>query len=374
MSHGIFSEAITRFTKGVPAAGTFNVLAEAVKEIGGKSLDFNDNWPSYHAPIVVKVSADEINSLLGTSYTYKKIEETLENVGFMISCDCGKKAACKCEYINITVPIWRTDIHIKEDIIEEVGRLLGYDNIEPTLPRHKTATPNKMLDLKTNIRDTMSKFGANEALTYSFVSERLMKKAGLDVNNSYKIINSISPDLQYVRQSIVPSLLDKAYMNQKIPFDKFALFEMNSVYQKEWGLTDEQVPVEKTRLGCVIAERKNNQTPYYKAKMFVTKLLEELGFDAEFLPLKKQGAPALPFEQKRAAEIWVDNECIGVVGEFKNSVRHNFKLTEFLAGFELDVGSILNFEKSKKIDNKFEVKDKQDLTITTTEPYNKVLA
>ena len=374
MSHGIFSEAITRFTKGVPAAGTFNVLAEAVKEIGGKSLDFNDNWPSYHAPIVVKVSADEINSLLGTSYTYKKIEETLENVGFMISCDCGKKGACKCEYMNITAPIWRTDIHIKEDIIEEIGRLLGYDNIEPTLPRHKTATPNKMLELKTNIRDVMSKFGANETLTYSFVSERLMKKAGLDVNNSYKIINSISPDLQYIRQSIVPSLLDKAYMNQKIPFDKFALFEMNSVYQKEWGLTDEQVPVEKTRLGCVIAERKNNQTPYYKAKMFVTKLLEELGFDAEFLPLKKQGAPALPFEQKRAAEIWVNNECIGVVGEFKNSVRHNFKLAEFLAGFELDVGSILNFEKSKKIDNKFEVKDKQDLTITTTEPYNKVLA
>ncbi|MBQ6461520.1 phenylalanine--tRNA ligase subunit beta [Candidatus Saccharibacteria bacterium] len=365
MSHGIFSEAITRFTKGVPTTGTFNVLAEAVKEIGGKSLDFNDNWPDYHGAHVVKITTDEINSLLGTKYSKDLIVKTLVNVGFIIE--------AKSENLEICVPTWRTDIHIKEDIIEEIGRLLGYDNIEPTLPRHATAVPNKMLQFKTEIRDIMSKFGANEVLTYSFVSERLLEKAGLKAENSYKIVNSISPELQYIRQSIVPSLLDKAYTNQKIPFDQFSLFEINKVYQKAWGMDAEDVPVEKMRMGFVVAERKNPNTPYYKAKFFAEKLLEELNIAVKFLPLKNKDAESLPFEPKRAAEIWVNDICLGVVGEFKNSVRHSFKLAEFLAGFELDVDAMLNLEKNKIINNNFEVKDKQDLTITTTETYGKVL-
>ena len=82
----------------------------------------------------------------------------------------------KKDSFEVISPEWRTDIHIKEDIIEEVGRLLGYDNITPTVPRHVTAEKNKMFELKTMIRNTMSSFGANELLTYSFVSERLLKK------------------------------------------------------------------------------------------------------------------------------------------------------------------------------------------------------
>lgn len=364
MSHGIFSEAITRFTKGVPTTGTFNVLAEAVKEIGGKSLDFNDNWPDYHKPIVVKITTDEINGLLGAEYSKDLIVRTLTNVGFMIE--------AKAENLEVGVPIWRTDIHIKEDVIEEIGRLLGYDNIEPTLPHHATAEPNKMLKFKTEIRDIMSRFGANEVLTYSFVSEKLLEKAGLKAENSYKIVNSISPELQYIRQSIVPSLLDKAYINQKIPFDQFGLFEINKVYQKAWGMDGENVPIEKMRMGFVVAERKNSGTPYYKAKFFVEGLLKELNIPVKFLPLKNKDAESLPFEPKRAAEIWANDVYLGVVGEFKNSVRHSFKLAEFLAGFELDVDAMLDLEKINKIDNNFEVKDKQDLTIATTESYDKV--
>ena len=205
MSHGIFSEAITRFTKGVPAGGTFNVLAEAVKEIGAKPLALDDYFPGWQSASVVKVKIDEINDLLGTTYEKELIVKTLENVGFGIRLEGNE--------MLVTAPLWRTDIHIKEDVIEEVGRLLGYDNISHTLPQHRTANKNQMLELKNFVRNTMSNFGANELLTYSFVSEKLIKKAGQDANNSYKIVNSISPELQYVRQSIVPSLLDKAYMN-----------------------------------------------------------------------------------------------------------------------------------------------------------------
>ncbi|MBQ9484729.1 phenylalanine--tRNA ligase subunit beta [Candidatus Saccharibacteria bacterium] len=368
MAHGIFSEAITRFTKGQPTYQTLTVAEECADMLrdGFKVVGVADEYPHPIREITVGVSVDEINNLLGTKYDKDLIIRTLENVEF--------KVKARHEFLEVTAPEWRTDIHIKEDIIEEVGRLLGYDNIMPILPRHLTATPNKMLELKTKVRDILSGFGANEVLTYSFVSERLLKKAGLDVENSYKIVNSISPDLQLVRQSIVPSLLDKAYMNQKIPFDKFALFEVNEVYQKVWGMNDENVPVAAMKLGLVLAERKTVGTAYYKAKRFTEELFDKLNIPVRFLPIRGEEAEKLPFEKKRAAEVWSGDNYLGVVGEFKNSVKHSFKLADYLAGFEYDMSMILKLESMKKIRDSFEIFDKQDLTIETTKTYAEVYA
>lgn len=368
MVHGIFSEAITRFTKGQPPYQTLAVAEEFAEMLsdGFRVAEIADEYPKPEEQNVVKITTDEINGLLGTEYNESLITRILENVGFEIKRKRGE--------LEILAPEWRTDIHIKEDIIEEVGRLLGYDNIEPTLPKHGTAEKNKMFGLKLAVREAMKEFGANEVLTYSFVSGRLLDKAGLDKKNSYKIVNSISPELQYVRQSTVPSLLEKAYVNQKIPFDKFALYEMNKVYRKDLGFNDEQVPVERMQMGFVVAERKGVGTAYYKAKYYVSKLLAEFNIEPEFLPIKSKAPMNLPFEDKRAAEIWVSGRCIGVVGEFKNSVRRNFKLAEYLAGFEIDLDLVSELATTKKIESDFEVREKIDETVTTKETYAETLA
>lgn len=364
MAHGIFSEAITRFTKGVPSGGTFNVLAEAVREIEGKAVSVVDYYPNPQSQPIVEVSVQEINDLLGTDYSKKMIIDTLENVGFEVGSQKGK--------LKVISKYWRTDIHIKEDVIEEVGRLLGYDNIKPTLPLHSTSNTNPMFELKHEIRGIMEKLGANELLTYSFVSGRLLEKADQDSKNSYRIVNSISPELQYVRQSLVPSLLDKTYLNEKLPVERFAIYEMNKVYQKEWGLDDENVPVEKNSLGFIVAERKKRETAYYKAKKYVAELLAELNIVPEFLPLKSNTANSRPFDQKRSAEIRLDGELIGVVGEFKNSVRSKFKLADYLAGFELDLDALLGKVNYKKKIETARLRS-EDLTVTTGDTYDEAL-
>ena len=230
-----------------------------------------------------------------------------------------------------------------------------------------------MWELKKQIRGIMRRLGANELLTYSFVSGRLLEKAGQEPKNSYKIVNSISPELQYIRQSIVPSLLDKAYVNQKIPFDKFALYEMNKVYQKSWGVDEENVPVEKMQMGMVLAERKSTGVAYYKAKKYVEELLRELNISVKFLPLRSALVVAKPFESKRSAEIVVeDGEIIGVIGEFKNSVRQNFKLAEYLAGFELDLDKVLMKANDKREIYLGEI-EKRDLTVKTTGTYAELI-
>ena len=367
MAHGIFSEAITRFTKGQPAYQTLTVAsncAEMLKE-GFKVAAVSDAHPKPEKENVVKITTNEINGLLGTEYSDDLIRNTLTNVGFGVTGGAD---------LTITAPVWRTDIHIKEDIIEEVGRLLGYDNIAPVLPLHGTASPDKMLSIKKRIRQILGEFGCNEVLTYSFVSERLLENAGLNTKNSYKIVNSISPDLQLVRQSIVPSLLDKARLNQKIPYDNFALFEMNKVYRKDWGMNEESVPVEKMSLGFVLAERKTTGDAYYKAKMFVERFLKKFNITPEFKALKSKTAECLPFEGKRAAEIWVGEKYLGVVGEFKNAVKRNFKLNDYLAGFELDLNAVLGLESQVPVPASFEIKDKQDLTITSKKSYQEVFS
>ena len=367
MAHGIFSEAITRFTKGQPPYQTLIVAEECAEMLadGFRVASVADEYPTPEKNIVVKITTDEINSLLGTSYDEGLIKQTLENVNFEVEKVGGE--------MKVMAPLWRTDIHIKEDIIEEVGRLLGYDNIAPVLPAHRTANRNLILELKNLVRNVMSSFGANEILTYSFVSEKLIKKAGQDANNSYRIVNSISPELQYVRQSIVPSLLDKAYMNQKLPVDKFAIFEVNKVYQKVWGMNDENVPVEKMQMGFVVAERKNTETAYYKAKKYVEELLSKLNIKVEFLSIKNKNAESLPFESKRAAEIWSNDQMIGVVGEFKNSVRRNFKLAEYLAGFEINLDLLLALKQDKKVINVVTEREKRDLTVETDKSYGELL-
>ena len=363
MAHGIFSEAITRYTKGQPPYQTMAVAEECSKmlEEGFKVTAVADEYPEPTKQNVVKITTKEINELLGTSYDKALILKTLENVGFEVKSEGDK--------LSVTAPLWRTDIAIPEDITEEVGRLLGYDNIKPVLPPHYTAEKNSMFEMKRLIRSMFDKYGANEVLTYSFVSEQLLKKAGVDIKNSYRIINSISPELQLIRQSIVPSLLDKTFMNEKLPVDRFAIYEMNSVYRKELGMTDEKVPVEKVSLGFVVAERKNNETAYYKAKKYAQKLFDEFGLNVEYRPLKDNKlAEAKPFEKKRSAEILANGEYIGVVGEFKNSVRSEFKLAPYLAGFEIDM-EVLSKQMCHKKQVNVKSRKTEDLTVTTDDTY-----
>jgi len=272
----------------------------------------------------------------------------------------------------VVAPEWRTDIAIREDIIEEVGRLLGYDNIEPVLPPHYTAEQNEAFETRKKIRQMMARYGASEALTYSFVSGQLMEKVGQDTKNAYKIVNSISPELQYIRQSIVPSLLDKAYMNEKLPVDRFVLYEMNMVYRKELGMDKEGVPVERVALGLVVAERKNTETAFYKAKLYADRILKEFGIKAEYVPLKVTTPEAKPFEPKRAAEILIDGQYAGVVGEFKNSVRHDFKLAPYLAGAEFDM-DVLMQHLSHKSQIEVKKRNEEDLTVTTSDTYAEAL-
>ncbi len=343
--HGIFSEAITRFTKGQPAALTAPVLAEAAKMFADKTgakvaSDIAESYPAPAEPVRLTIPLQQVADVLtGTLYREPIIVTMLANLEYV-------NVTNDDESVSATAPWWRTDIHINEDVIEDVGRVNGYDTIEPTLPSRKftAVRPSGMAQLYDRIRQVLSAAGANEVLSYSFIHGDLLAKVGQDPENSYRITNAISPDLQYSRQSLVPSLLAKTYMNIKVPYDDFALFEIGKVHQKSYGLDDEGVPIERGKVALVVADRKRIDAAYYQAKAYVEELFARLEITVKFVPLAGSHASNKPFEPKRSAQIKLASDpsiCLGVIGEFRHAVRRAMKLPEFVAGFELSTDRIL---------------------------------
>ncbi|MDK2899357.1 MAG: phenylalanyl-tRNA synthetase beta chain [Patescibacteria group bacterium] len=341
MRHGIFSEAITRFTKGQPADLTAPVLAAAVHLMSKWSgaicaSNVAEAYPVNQTLPIIEFTANLINNILGSEFDVDNIINILENVEFKIEREG--------ETIKATVPYWRADIHIVEDIAEEIGRLTGFDNINPTLPRRNfvAVRPTEFDDFRKKLRKILVRAGANEVLTHSFVHNDILQKANQDSNNSYRIANSISPSLQYYRQTLTPSLLNLVNSNIRQGYENFALFEINKSHKKQDGMTNENVPVESEMLALTIANKNTKSgASYYQAKKFLDYLCKTVGLSVTYKPVKPEMNEPLsaPFEYRRSAIICdrATESQIGIVGEYRKSVTKGFKLPEYVAGFEIDV-------------------------------------
>lgn len=362
MRHGIFTDALTRFNKGQSPLQNDRVLnllmmsirdtaggeqASDVFDLGGAGLFEKDDDLPFR---IVRVTSSFINQRLGLKLDQKVIRELLGNV------EIGSDSPDDHDtYFDVLPPFWRTDIDEPEDVVEEVGRLYGFDKLPRELPVRsiKPAKENPSRELKWSIRELLSRAGANEVLTYSFVHERILKAAGQDRNDAYKLSNALSPDLQYYRLSLTPSLLDKVHANIKAGHNEFALFEIGKSHSKKAGHNDENLPAETDAAAFVYASKNSKEGgSFYHTKAFLEFTLMRLGIEAAYEPLGSESASPVvaPFEAKRTA-IVSDKETgryIGVVGEFKNATRRGFKLPEYAAGFELDISGVLQLVEVSK--------------------------
>ncbi len=354
--HGIFSEAITRFTKGQPAELTAPVLAGAIDLLrvsAGAEVasDVADVYPVKQQNPEVRITQSVLNATLGSDYSMEQITTTLTNVGFDVDIEAPYT-------IVAMAPYWRTDIHIPEDIIEEVGRLNGFDTIAPRLPKRDftAISPDSFDQLRSRIRQILARAGANEVLTYSFVHGDLMKKAAQNVDNAYRITNSISPELQYYRLTLTPSLLNVIQPNCRAGYDNFAVFELNKTHSKIFGMDDDNTPKETDLLALTVTGKKSDGAAYYQAKRLLDYLAESLSLEFIYSPIESDPGydESAPFDYKRSAMVSdrASGEYIGIIGEYKSSVRKALKFAENTAGFELDPRGLLR--ATEKITTRYE--------------------
>ncbi len=352
MRHGLFTDAVTRFNKGQSYLQNPAVLQKSVgwmtQLAGGKFGKIIDTHQALERPSIVHVTKEFINERLGLNLDNKDIAVLLTNTEF--------KMETSDEKLTITAPFWRTDIEIPEDIVEEVGRLYGYDKLLLELPiRDLTpAKKDKMIEVKKSIREVLSAAGANEVLTYSFVHGNLLEKAGQKPEDSYQLSNALSPDLQYYRQSLTPSLLDKIHPNIKAGYDEFAIFEINKSHNKIHGLDDEKVPGELEMVALTYASKQTKgQVAYYQARKYLDLLMHKFGLTLSYQPIGEDpGFPVTaPFDYMRSAMVSTreNNVYIGIVGEYRPEVTNKFKIPSSTAGFEIGTEHLL--EAIQKLDS-----------------------
>lgn len=356
MKYGLFTDAVTRFNKGQSPLQTTRILAKAlnmVQEIAGGSQA--STLCDYKATTVgqlpdVTTDVGFINSRLGTTLTAQYIATLLNNVECITRVDGTR--------ITVTIPFWRRDLHVPEDIVEEVGRLHGFDTLPIELPQRSAAPAkrNDLVDFKYILRSILSACGANEVLSYSFVHKKVLDAASQDTDSAFRLSNALSPNLQYYRLSLIPSLLGNVHKNIKAGYGAFALYEIGKVHSKQW-IDEDSVPIEAGRIALVFSADTKSQKhyqgePYYQARVFLDELAQNIGVSllykqwSDVDPLYTASSMLQPFFVDRSAVIMLeDGKVVGIIGEFSSSEIAANKLPAFTAGFELDTNVLYTASK-----------------------------
>lgn len=371
MRHGIFTDALARFNKGQSPLQNPIVLRQLQKFITGiadgrqasevfdihsDSLDQAIEANEMTLPLTIEPSF--IRDRLGLDITKDAMVMMLGNVEFPLCEDCGwnpDDTQDSDDELHINVPFWRMDIEDPEDIVEEVGRLYGFEKLPRELPTRSAAPTQKnpYIEIKRQIRESLSRAGANEVLTYSFVHEHIFKKSEQDAEQAFRLSNALSPDLQYYRLSVLPSLLDKVHPNIKAGHDEFVLFEIGKGHNKKFHASDDQgLPKELQFVDAVYASKKSREgAAYYHIQKLVTELARTLGFALKFAPVNEplDYPVTAPFDLQRSALVESESgEFVGMIGELKQSVIRNFKLPAYTSAMTLDLEGVMRASSSAK--------------------------
>ena len=339
------TEASIRFEKGLRAELPPIALRRATQLIrqivGGVVADgILDEFPrkeEMQAPVLT-LTAKRLRRVLGTTIPVERVEEVLTSLGF------GVERSNDSD-LTVTAPFWRSDIHIEDDLIEEVARIVGYDEIPTTMlstpiPHYQ---PQSRRELKERIRDLLVGYGLQEVISYPVSSlEDLEKAQGLKNGTlPVKIANPMSVQHEYMRTTLRAGLLSTLAANVTHTQGPIALFEMGRIFlPREGDLPEEPETVAGVFCGPLSETHwlsSDGELGFYDPKGVIEALMDKLGIEAGFEavddPLLHPG---------KAARVIAGGQYLGVTGEVHPAVITSFDIQRGpVAIFELDIGSLL---------------------------------
>lgn len=261
-------------------------------------------------PIVkIKTSLKKIKTVLGTDLSYERLSSILTALDFGI--------AGTAEAMTVTVPTYRStkDVEQEADLVEEVGRIIGYDNITSVSPLD-TISPVKLTEVQKvqrRVRDFMVLHGKSfEVMSYPLIGESLLKKVSWPVRNNLKLINSLSVDHNMMRPSLIPSLLEVSETNAK-NYDRFHFFELGRAYSDDVKTYSK----ESLHLGIVFADKEKNT--FIDTVNAVSNLLAGLNISFDLVERSEK------FQNALVPAEWIGNhpfeyQNIRVMGKFAGAI------------------------------------------------------
>lgn len=254
---GIQSEAAKRFQHGLTKIRLLQALDAAIrmyKNLGGYPTALTILGDTTDEIKKITLTQKKINSLIGVDIPPEQVESSLTKLGF--------KLASQDDVLrgwNVEVPYWRLDIEIEEDLVEEIARMYGYEEIPSAQLKGKL--PKKIDQSLFNniaaIKNKLTELGLTEIQTYSFYSTDVLRNTGKDKYLKYfiKIANPISSETEYLRCDLWPNLVEVVAKNIKHGFNDIAIFELGKVYLLQ---DDKKTVDENYRLAIALVNGTDN--------------------------------------------------------------------------------------------------------------------
>ena len=298
-----------------------------------------DFYPKKPLTKRIKLDLDYVARLLGVEISHNRIEKILKNLGFKI-------IKCSGNQLLIKVPSFRLDVSIQEDLIEEIGRVYGYYKIPSIFPTASLIPPERNLNVfwEDMARKILKETGFTEVYTGSFINKEEARLFGWKDSQLIETENPISLDYQYLRPSLIPKLIEVFKRNQK-NFRDIKIFELGKVF-RNLGVKEKRALTGLISGGEIKEKKSVSQEAFYKAKGIVDVLLNGMGISNiwydEYQPTPEDSA-SLIWHPKKCAEIKVDNQEIGFLGEISLRIINALKLESRIVVFDFD------FEKLQKL-------------------------
>jgi phenylalanyl-tRNA synthetase beta chain len=345
---GLRSEASGRFEKQLQPEQAIWAQTVATKlfiDICGASVrsgttDIGGPGPE---PQTIRLRDARIEGLLGVPIPQQRTRLHLETIGF--------KTVEAADGLDVTVPDFRrADITREADLIEEVARLDGLENLPATLPasRHAVGALTARQRQRRRAVDALAAQGLDEIVGWSFTGPELAQKLRLiDGGSPVMLANPMSSEQSQLRTLLLGSLLDVAERNQARGIGAIRLFELGAIYRAKSAneLSADQLPEEPQHLAALLTgpvrpgtwrDQNPPQADFFTAKGVLAGLFAALGVDWDVKSDKRGGF----LHPGRSAQVLVAGEPVGWVGEIHPNVASRWDLSQTVAGFEIDLDQV----------------------------------
>jgi phenylalanyl-tRNA synthetase beta chain len=370
---GLRTDASSRFEKGLPPETTVSAIQRFVQllaEITGDPIVIHaitDVWPVQPEERTVRMPMRDVHRLLGIDVSAERASAVLQLLGFGVETEGTTLVA--------TVPYWRrVDIQRSADLVEEVGRIVGFDQIPTTLPFRtlQPPVPSPGWFWEGRVRSRLLATGVNEAVTHSLTSTAHMARAsrGLEPSSDenwrllvanpdgverhgatarpVELSNPATVDRQVLRLTLVPDLLDVVDRNLKYVDERVAFFEIARTY---FPLTDGELAYERRTLALALSGVRTPRTwerpepggfTFYDMKGLVETVLDEMHVDAA--EVRAASHPML--HPGRSATLWVSGQEIGYFGELHPELAARLNLDTWpVQVAELDLDALVDLAR-----------------------------
>ena len=303
------SEASIRYEKGLDVNRCYMAMERACNLLQNyASAKVLDGMLEYNVQDrkdkVIKITLDKINSVLGYNLTVKDVKEVFEKLNFKVSEKDG--------VFKVEVPTRRLDISIVEDLIEEVSRVYGVDNINSTLPIFESKA-SRYPKKDRIVRDIMVSEGLNEVVTYSLINEKDVFKFTNDEFGIIKVLDPLTEERTVLRHSMITSLLDVYKYNKARNNKDISIFEISKCFSSINGEYVEENKLAFLVTGAYTEGLNPLYHDFYSIKGIIENLLDTLGYRNRY----SFEVRALPEEMHptKSAYINVSGKIIGLFGQ-----------------------------------------------------------